>query len=279
MGIEASIPKLISAKVLRELENNLVAKQICNMDPQAPIKKEGDTVYFPGLADPTINTYSGSITYENLQDSSVALLIDQKKYYAFKVDDIESFQSTIDLKSSQTTRAAYELANVADQFVFSKFGDAYNTHTDSSVDTATVLSTTSTTLRKLEEQNVKANQMWMVVPPWYAEKLRLAGVKFQINNGGNIGDGLKWADYLGAKIYVSNNLNQTGSEGSYVTKIMAGSYNAIVYADQILKTRFISELEGSFAGGASGLHVYGARTIKSKELVTLTATQTAETAI
>lgn len=279
MSIEASIPKLISAKVLRELENNLVAKQICNMDPSAPIKKMGDTVYFSGLADPTINTYTGSISYEDLQDGSVALLINQKKYYAFKVDDIEAFQSQIDLKSSQVTRSAYELANVADQYVFGLHGEAFNTHTDSSVDVASVLSTTSTTLRKLEEKNVKPNQMWMVVPPWYAEKLRLAGVKFQIKDGGPIGDGVKWADYLGAKVLVSNNIVTTGSEGSYVSKIMAGSYNAIVYADQILKSRFIPELENSFAGGASGLHVYGAKVIKSKELITLTATQTAETTI
>jgi hypothetical protein len=279
MAIISSIPKLVSTKILRVLHNELVAKKICTQDPDAPIKKEGDTVYFSGLAKPTINDYTGTITYEDLQDGQVALLIDQKKYYAFKVPDIEAFQSNIDVKGSQTSEAAYELANTADAFIFGLHAGAGLTHTDASVDVASVLSTTSTTLRKLEEKNVRANNMWMVIPPWYAEKLRLAGVKFQINNGMNGEGGMKWADYNGATLYVSNNIVTTGNEGSLASKILAGSYNSIIFAQQLLKNRFIPELEDSFAGGASGLMVYGGRVLKPGELICLTATQTAETTI
>lgn len=280
MAITNSIPKLISSKILRTLHNELVAKKICTLEPDAPIKQVGDTVYFTGLANPTISTYAGSITYEDLVDGSVALTINQKKYYAFKIPDIEAFQSNIDVKGSQVAEAAYGLANNADAYILALYGDAGLTHTDASVDTATVLSTTSTTLRKLEEANVRSGNRWMVIPPWYKEKLELAGVKFQINDGmkGEEG-GVEWVKYNGTDIYVSNNVYTTGSEGSYASKVLAGSYNSIVFAEQIMKNRFIDQLEDSFAAGASGLLVYGAKVIKPNELVCLTATQTAETAI
>lgn len=280
MAIINSIPKLVSTKILRTLEKDLIAEKICTMQPDAPIKKEGDTVYFSGLADPTINDYTGSITYENLQDGTVALLIDQKKYYAFTIPDIEAFQSNIDVKGSQVERAAYGLRDNADQYIFGLYAGAGTTITNAAVTSANVLSTTSSAIRKLEENNVKPNERWMVISPWYKEKLILAGVKFQINSGmdGEKG-GLSWCNYLDTDIYVSNNIVTTGSEGSYNSKILAGSYNSIIFAKQLMKQRFIEELEDSFAGGASGLNVYGAKVLKPKELVLINATQAAETTI
>jgi len=65
---------------------------------------------------------------------------------------------------------------------------------------------------------------------------------------------------------------------------MAGSYNSIVYAEQIIKSvyaeqiiksRMIEDVPGAFAAQCDGLHVFGARVIKPKELVRITATQAA----
>lgn len=275
MSIVASIPKLVSTKILRTLENDLVAKKICTMDTASPITKQGDTVTFPGLSDPTIAAYTGTLSYEDLQDAGVTLLIDQKNSYAFKVDDIEAFRSVIDIKGNSVERAAYGLRNVADAYVFGLYAGAATTIT-ATVSAVIALSTVATAIRKLEENNVPAGQRWLVVPPWFAEKMRLAGVKFQIKQGaGGTTGGLEWTNYLNTDIYISNNLTTTGAEGSYNTQCLAGSYNSIVYAEQILKSRFIAELEASFAGGASGLHVFGARVLKPKELVRINATQSA----
>lgn len=275
MSIIQSIPKLISTKILMTLQNDLIAKKICTMDTGSQITKQGDSVTFTGLARPTINSYTGTISYETLADAGVTLLIDQKNYYAFKVDDVEAFRSIIDVKGTSVEEAAYGLRNTADAYVFGLHAGAGTTIT-ATVSETIALSTTSTVIRKLEEVNVKPNQRWLVIPPWYAEKLRLAGIKFQVNNGMN-GEkgGLSWVNYNDTDIYVSNNLVTTGSEGSYVTQCLAGSYNSIVYAEQILKSRFIAELEDSFAGGASGLHVFGAKIIKPSEVVRITATQAA----
>ena len=275
MAITNSIPKLVSTKILMLLQNELIAKQICTMDTGSQITKQGDTVTFAGLARPTISAYTGTISPQALTDAGVTLLIDQKNHYAFYVDDITSFQSVIDVKGTSVSEAGYGLLNTADAYVLALYAGASTTVT-ATVSETIALSTTSTVIRKLEEANVKANQRWLVIPPWYAEKLNLAGVKFQIKNGtGDASDGVQWAKHLFTDIYVSNNLTTTGAEGSYVTECMAGSYNSIVYAEQILKSRFIKDVPGSFSSQCDGLHVFGAKVIKPEELIRITATQAA----
>ena len=278
MAITNSIPKLVSTKILMTLQNDLIAKKICTMDTGSQIKKQGDTVTFTGLAKPTITHYAGVITPETLEDAGVTLLIDQANYYSFYVDDVEAFQSVIDVKGTCIEEAAYGLRNTADQYIFGLHADAGTTIT-ATVSETIALSTTSTTLRKLEEANVKPGQRWMVIPPWYKEKLMLAGVKFSIMEGvAGTKSGLSWAQYDDTDVYVSNNLVTTGAEGSYVTQCLAGSYNAIVYAEQILKSRYLPEVASSFAGQADGLHVFGAKVIKPAELVRIAATQAAASA-
>ena len=243
------------------------------MDTGSQIKKAGDTVTFTGLSTPAISAYSGTITPETLEDAGSTLLIDQQNYYSFYVDDIEAFQSVIDIQGTSVSEAAYGLLNTADKYVFGLHAGADTTIT-ATVSETIALSTTSTVLRKLTEANVKPGARWMVIPPWYEEKLMLAGVKFSIMEGaeGTTG-GVSWVNYNGTDIYVSNNLSQSGSEGSFVTQCLAGSYNSIVYAEQILKSRMLKDVEASFSAQCDGLHVYGAKVIKPAELVRIAATQ------
>lgn len=273
MAITSSIPKLVSTKVLMTLHNNLVAKQICTMDTGSQIKKQGDTVTFTGLTSPKITAYSGSISVETLEDAGITLIIDQANYYAFYVDDIQAFRSVIDVKGTAIEEAAYQLRNTADKYVLGLYADALTTVT-ATVTPTIALSTTATICRKMEEKNIKPGQRWMVIPPWYKEKLVLAGVKFNVLEGiGGAKDGLSVANHYDTDIYVSNNLTTTGAEGSYNTQCLAGSYNAIVYAEQILKSRVNENVAGSFSAQCDGLHVFGAKVIKPAELIRINATQ------
>jgi hypothetical protein len=277
MAILSSIPKLVSTKLMMDNHNELVAKKICTMDTGSQITKFGDTVTFPGMAKPTISAYTGTITTQNLVDAGATMVIDQQNYYSFYVDDIEAFRSVIDLKGTSLSEASYGLLDTADKYVFGLHAGAGTTIT-ATVSETIALSTTSTVIRKLTEANVKFGQRWMVIPPWYAEKLDLANVKFAIKNSGAEGSkdtGVLWANFNGCDLYVSNNLVTTGAEGSYVTQCLAGSYNSIVYADQIVKSRYLPEVAGSFKGQCDGLHVFAAKVLKPKELVRIAATQAA----
>jgi hypothetical protein len=203
------------------------------------------------------------------------MLIDQANYYAFYVDDIDAFRSVIDVKGTAVDEAKHGLFDTADKYVFGLYAGAGTTIT-ATVSETIALSTTSTVCRKLEEGNIKPRNRWIVIPPWYKEKLMLAGVKFSIMEGvAGSKNGVSWAHEWDTDFFVSNNLTTTGAEGSYNTKCLAGSYNAIVYADQIIKSRYIPDVPGSFAGQCDGLHVFGAKVIKPKELIQINATQAA----
>lgn len=273
MAVAVSIDKLISTKVLKELENNLIAKRICTLDTGSQIKKKGDQVTFVGLADPTVQDYKGTINYEELEDQGITMKIEQTKYVAFKIDDIEAFRSSIDIKGTQVERSGYKLKDQADKYVLALAEDTTITNrvdaTGISEDNA--LQLLAKVRRKLDEANVPHGQAFLVIDPMVKEKLELAGIKFSINEGmKGFEGGLEWADYLGMKLFVSNNVKVT-TEGKHLC--MAGSFNAIVYADQILKSRFIADAENAFEGLYSALHVYDAKVIKPAEVVVLEATE------
>lgn len=272
------VPAIWSTKILRTLEDNLIAKKVCSTDHQGEIKKAGDTVYFNGLSDPTINDYTGSVNYEELSDTGLAMLIDQQKYFAFNINDIEKAQENIDKKGSQADRAGYKLKEVCDSFILGKYAEAKNTVTDDSLDSATVISVMGTIQQKLAEANVSESDMWMIIPPWIRLKLQLAGIKFSINEGMNGTGGMAWTKELGFDMYVTNQVVNLGTVNAPQSQVMAGSYTSIAFADQILETEVLRR-EGAFASSVRGLHVYGAKVVRPDLLVRGNFTYAAETSI
>jgi hypothetical protein len=271
------VPQIWTTKILRVLEDNLIAKKICNMEAQGEIKKAGDTVYFNGLSDPTINNYTGNVNYESLKDSGVVMQIDQQKYFAFKVGDIEKAQAAVDEKGSQASRAAYKLRETADSFILNKYSDAKHSVTGT-ITTANVLSKIGEACQKLAEENVSESDMFMIIPPWLRLKLQLAGIKFNINEGINGTGGMAWTKELGFDMFVTNQVVNLGSVAAPQSQILAGAYNSIAYADQILETESL-RLESSFDNAVRGLHVYGGKTVRPDHLVNCDFTFGAETTI
>ncbi len=259
-----SIEKIISAEILRTNEDNLLANTVCNTSFAGDIKDRGDSVVFVGLNDPTVYDYEGSITYEDIDDSSLTLLIDQDKAFSFKIKDIEALRSSIGLEDSQTKRASYLLKNEVDTYVFSLYNDAGVIMDAVDATPANVLQTVASMKQKLEEANVPDGRTWIVVPPHIKTKLMLAGIRFQINNGVNGTGAVAFTDELGCDIFVSNQLS-TNESGE--TMMLAGSYSAIAYAEQVLETQVLDRLENSFDKAVRGRLVFGAKVIKPAELV------------
>lgn len=278
---KAFIPEIWDASVLRTLEDNLVAKKICSMKPTSQIKGAGDTIYFNGLGEPTISAYTGTVSYETLKDNQIAMLIDQQNYYGFDVTDIEAAMANVDLKGSQTQRAAYQLAKTCDSYIFGSttYGNATaGTVTDATCDSATILSNVATAAQKLLENNVTEDNMWMVLPPWVMIKLKLAGVSFSINEGINGKGGMQWTKDLGFDVFITNNLTNLGSASTPQSICLAGSYQSIGFADKLEKSEVL-RAETAFSNHVRGLHVFGKKVVKPKELVKMDLTFAAETAI
>ena len=272
-------PKIWAATILRTLESKLVAKKIANTQYTGEIKKRGDAVYFNGLADPTISSYTGAdISYEALQDSRITLLVDTADMFAFKVGDIEAAQASMDMKGSQAQRAAYKLAQACDTSMMGEYANAGKEVTAATVTSANVLSVIGTFKQLLAESDVDVSDMWMTIPPWLQLKLELAGVGFSINEGIKGQGGMMWTDTLGFDLYVTNQVINTGTEATPISQVMAGSGMAIAFADQINETETLRAIN-TFDDLVRGLHNYGHKVIKPLELVAGALTYGAETTI
>lgn len=265
-----SIEKVISAEIMRTNEDNLLANRICNTSFVGDIKNRGDSVTFIGLNDPTVYDYEGTVTYEDIQDSATVLRIDQDKAFSFKVADLEALRSSLGLKDSQAKRASYNLKKEVDAYVFGLYEQAENYFEDAkSVTPANVLQLIGEVKEILETKNVQDGRIWIVVPPFVKTKLMLAGIKFQINNGVNGSGTIGFTDELGCDLYVSN---QLAAEENGTVHLMAGSYSAIAYAEQVLDIQYIDRLENSFDSAVRGRIVFGAKVIKPEELVDVPVT-------
>jgi hypothetical protein len=128
----------------------------------------------------------------------------------------------------------------------------------------------------MDELNIPAGSRFLIIPPWMKQKMSVANIKFSILEGVNgMKSDISWAQHNDMDVYVTNNLTQTGSEGSWVTECMCGTYNAIAFAQQVEKTIYIPQLHNKFAGRCVGRHIYGRKVIRPKELIRLTLTQSA----
>lgn len=281
VNADGFIPEIWDASVFRTLEDNLIARKICR-NYSNKVEKAGDVIHFQGLADPAISSYSGTVTYENLISGQMSLFIDQQNYYGFDVTDIETVMANVDLKGSQAERAAYALKRTCDIDLLKLYSQADTANVvtaDTTCDSATIISDIGELWNKLAVNNVAEGNMWLVIPPWVQLKLQLAGIVFEINTGINGKGGMAWASQaLGFDVYVSNNVYNSNTAAAPVSYVMAGSYDAIGYAEALMKSEAL-RAETAFATHVRGLHVYGRKVLRPKELAYQALTYTAESSI
>ena len=111
MAITNFIPELWSANILLELQKNLVYGSAVNRDYEGDIANYGDTVHITGIAHISIGDYTAhtDITIESATDKDAGeLVINQSKYFAFEIDDVEKRQAMNNLTAAYSRDAAYK---------------------------------------------------------------------------------------------------------------------------------------------------------------------------
>ena len=129
MAVTNFIPDLWSAKLLVALRKAHVSGALVNRDYEGQIKRQGDSVKITSINDVTIGSYTAhsDITVEDIDDATRSLLIDQAKYFAVELDDIEAAQHVKgggSPLSQAVDNAAYQLADTADAFLLDLINDA-----------------------------------------------------------------------------------------------------------------------------------------------------------
>lgn len=280
MGLENFIPQIWSAKLLVRLRKALVFGSVVNTDYEGEIRDFGDTVKINEIGPISVSSYTkgATLTYADLESAQKTLLIDQAKYFAFKIDDIDSAQTKPKVMNGAMQEAAYAVADTVDQFIAGLYASAGVSGSSTylgaagstvAVSSGNVIETLSYIQRYLSAGNVPTEGRWIVVPPWFVQKLTLAteggiastGVP-KVRDDGVLMNG--WVGKIhGLDILMSNNVSVSSTE----YRIMAGNRTAISYAGQVAKVEAL-RLQTTMADAARGLYVYGAKVVRSDSLLT-----------
>ena len=284
MAINNFIPTIWSARLLENLQNTLVFGQagVMNTDYEGEISAYGDTVKINNIGAVSIGDYTknGTITdAEELTDATRNLVINQAKYFNFKIDDIDKIQQNPKLMDAAMKEAAYGLANTADKHYASQYVEAAANNLIGT-DAAPIAVTKETAYdylvdlsTKLDEANVPADGRWVIVPPFY-EGLLLKDSRFVAAGTSTTDDRL--ANGLvgraaGFNILKSNNAPKvTVADGAAEEnhKVIAGHQIAWSRAEQA-KNAEAYRPENSFSDALKGLHLYGSKVVRPEALAVL----------
>lgn len=303
MSLQNFIPEVWSSRLLVALRKALVygSDMVINRDYEGEIAEKGDTVRISMIGDVTIANYARDTDIaapQALQDAQVTLTIDQQKYFNFAVDDVDRAQMNVKVMDEAISRAAYNLADVADQFIAANYtgvaavnqGSANGLGDSGSPITLTSDNayTTLVALRKvLNRANVPSAGRFCVVDPGYEAMLlldpRFVNYGTQANRqtaesgvldgpnalggpqGGTPVNGLI-GRMAGFDIFVSNNVPNTNGT---LYKAIAGHPMAWTYAEQMTKTEaYRPPLR--FSDAVKGLHIYGAKLLRPYALAVAT---------
>ncbi len=245
------LPAVYSKKVLNFFRKASVIEAITNTDYAGEIANFGDSVKI--IKEPSITVYQyergADVTQTKLTDAEITLVVDTANAFKFKVDDIESNMSHVNWRETASSAAAYALR------------DAF----DEEHDPIDILGHMA---RLLDDQNIPEEGRWFVAPPQFYEVLtgtasKLLSVDYNAGQG-SIRNGLVTSGKLrGFNMYKSNNIASTTNAAG---KCIAGHISSTATAQTITSSEVLRDPD-SFGDIVRGLHVYGAKVLRSEALV------------
>lgn len=265
------IPEIWSKKLNQMLEKNCVMMQCVNKNWEGEISQQGDTVKIITPADVTVSTLtSDNITYTSLAPKSQDLVIDQKKFFAFKIDDVAKVQSNMDIMEAHLVNAKKAIEEVQDSYLLAMHTDVTESNTVGSESSPIILdkSTIYEHFVKLSLALKNSDAVHTGVRPWVVinpniesyllqspEFIKAYNVADETLRDGAIGR------IAGMDVLVSTNL--TDIDNKYY--VLAGTNDAITFASQLAKIESLRDKD-SFSDLVRGLYLYGAKTVQPKAL-------------
>lgn len=281
MSITHFKPEIWSKVLLAAFQKRLVyaGPTVVNHDYEGEISQMGDTVHISSIGDVSIQDYDAGtpIDYEDVEDAGQTMVIDQAKFFAFKVDDVDKRQAAGDLTRFVQNRASYKMADTADQYVANLYTGAasdnvldpistFSAYTDAYDDVLVPLGVA------LDDADVPSEGRYVVVPPWFHGYLLRDDRFVKVADSGT-SEGLRngiVGRAAGFDILKSNN---TPSPGDNRNIVMAGVPDAISFANQITQMEAL-RLQDYIADGVRGLHLYGAKLVRPDGIAVVDVTNT-----
>lgn len=123
MALTSFIPKVWSARMLRNLDTQLVYARAINRDYQ-PDAVFGNVISTSKMGAVTIGDYvkdTDMDAAETLDSVETTITINQQKYFNLAIDSIDEAQSKPNLMDAAMGRASFGMANVVDTYIASLY--------------------------------------------------------------------------------------------------------------------------------------------------------------
>ncbi|MFS0776079.1 hypothetical protein ABC255_08745 [Neobacillus sp. 3P2-tot-E-2] len=268
MAVTTFIPQVWEAKLL----TNFHKASIANVITTPPEEIKGNKIIFNRVGSVAVKDYAGSVSFDELTTSAAELDMDQKKYFAFKVKDVDKVQAAGELVDSHTAEASATLQENVDKYVLGLYTGAHADNvigTDAApkaIDKLNAYDYVVDLGTKLSQKKVPKADRFVVINSAFLGLLskddRFTRNPVVLENGVVEGQVIN-----GMQVVVSEEVaNVTGKY-----KIMALHKSGIGHGKQIEETEAL-RLEGDFADGIRGLMVYGAEVLRPEAVAVLTAT-------
>lgn len=287
---------LWSGTLIKKFYNTSVIPFIANVDYEGDIMEQGDLIYIRAVPDITIRDYvkGQKIEYERPQTgTTLDLVIDKGKYFAFACDDVDKWQSDLNLLELWSNDASIQLKLVVDSDILSSIPASVDpanagatagavsmninlgkTGTPVQITKNNVLDYIIDCASILDERNVPETGRWLVIPAWLSAMIK----KSDLSNVARTGDDSSSIrnGYIGMidrfTVYSSNYVSSVADSGSMAYNVLFGHTAALTFASEILKTETL-RAESTFGDLVRGLMVYGYKVIKPDALGLLYATR------
>ena len=267
----AFIPEIWSKKLSNMLKKNCVMMQCVNKNWEGEISQQGDKVKIITPADVSVSTLTtDSITYSALTPTAKELIIDQKKFFAFKIDDVAKAQTNTDIMEAHLNNAKKAIEVVQDSYILSLHTDVPSANTVGTTESPITLnkSTIYENFVKLALKLKNSNAIQTGVRPWVVINPDIEAYLLQspeFISAHNVADTTLREGAIGRiagmDVLVSTNLTDVNN----FYYVLAGTNDAITFASQLAKIESLRDKD-SFSDLVRGLYLYGAKTVQPNAL-------------
>jgi hypothetical protein len=263
-GQQAFIPEIFSKLLQAKFYKQSVLPAISNNDYEGEISGQGDKVNIRTVPAVTINDYTGTITNQDLTSSTIELLIDQAKYYSFKVDDILAAQADVNMLEAASSDASEGMRIAVETDVLSSVVTGATTvGAQATITSSNILAAILDQAKVLDELNIPEEGRFIVLSPEFVSMLKQSELRQAYLTGdgtsplrnGKVGMVDRFNVYQSNMLYTPG----SGADAGY-THVLAGHPKAISFASQFTSAETV-RLETTFGDAVRGLKVFGSKVV------------------
>ncbi len=280
-------PEIWSLKFLQKFYQGTCMSDIFNTDWQGEIKAKGDTVNIRHVPTVAIHDHEDDqdLVYQGLEGAKTQMLIDQGKYWAFKLPKVQAGQVDVPVVNKATEDGSENMKIAIETDIFASWvadPQAANKGLTAGADSGDVnlgVSGTPLAVNKaniidlivdmgtvLDEAKVPETGRYLILPSWVAGMIKKSDVKDASMTGDS--QSILRTGRLGIidrfTCYRSQSLPRV-TDTVRCTYIMAGHKVATSFASQITEQETLKNPKG-FGDLYRGLQVYGYKTTNPEAL-------------